>query len=226
MGPRPQRPVAAARRRPAAKADPDLREPKAAQHQRLLRAVDLRLREPHHRAARGAHAGGAAPQPDQRQADEGVVVGELGRRSRRLAGDPAGRPDPEEGQRPGPATARRDLHVLPAADLRALPESVVRGLMPVGCDVQAFRGRHRARRPGPLPRLADVCVRMPLQEGVFQPQDRQGREVHAVLSAHRGRPAHGVLGNLCRAVALSRPGALRRGPGAGGGLGRERHRPV
>ena len=126
----------------------------------------------------------------------------------------------------GPAAARRDLHVLPAADLRTLPEPVVRGIMPVGCDVQALRGRHRARRPGPLPWLADVRVRMPVQEGVFQPQDRQGREVHAVLPADRGRPAHGVLGNLCRAAALSRAGPLRRGPGARRGLGRERHRPV
>ena len=110
--------------------------------------------------------------------------------------------------------ARRDVHVLPAADLRALPQPVVRGVVPVGGDVQAQRGRHRAGRPGPLPRLADVCVRMPLQEGVFQPQDRQGREVHAVLSAHRGRPADGVLGDLRGAAALPGAGALRRRPGA------------
>ena len=119
-----------------------------------------------------------------------------------------------------------DVHVLPAADLRALPQPVVRGVVPVGGDVQAHRGRHRARRSGPVPRLADVRVRMPLQEGVFQPQDRQGREVHLLLPAHRGRPAHGVLGDVRGAAALHRAGALRRGPGAGGGVGRERHRPL
>ncbi len=100
------------------------------------------------------------------------------------------------------------LHVLPAADLRALPEPVVCGVVSVGGDVQAHRGRHRARRPGPLPRLADVCVRVPIQEGVFQPQDRQGRKVHPVLSAHRGGVADGVLGNVCGAAALSGSGAL------------------
>ena len=46
-----QGPAAAARRRPAAQAAADLRQPEAAQHRRLLRAVDLRLREPHHRTA-------------------------------------------------------------------------------------------------------------------------------------------------------------------------------
>ena len=119
-----------------------------------------------------------------------------------------------------------DLHVLPAPDLRALPQPVLRGVVPVGGDVQAQRGRHRAGRPGPLPRLADVCVRMSLQEGVFQPQDRQGREVHAVLPADGGRPADGLLGDLRGAAAL--PGlvlydvdrVLR------GGLGGKRHRPL
>ncbi|OOK65698.1 4Fe-4S dicluster domain protein [Mycobacterium kansasii] len=42
--------------------------------------MDVRLREADHRPAGRADAGGAAAQPDQRQADEGVVVGELGRR--------------------------------------------------------------------------------------------------------------------------------------------------
>ena len=37
----------------------------------------------------------------------------------------------------GQTRTRTDVHVLPAADLRALPESVVCGVLPVGCDVQA-----------------------------------------------------------------------------------------
>ena len=69
--------------------------------------------------------------------------------------------------------------------------------------------------------LADVRVRMPVQEGVFQPQDRQGREVHLLLSARRSRAAHGVRRDLRGTVALHRAGALRRGPGARGGVGRE-----
>ena len=85
-------------------------------------------------------------------------------------GDPARRPDPGEGQRAGQAGTRADVHVLPAADLRALPEPVVRRVVPVGGDVQARRGRHRAGRPGPVPWLADVRVRLPVQEGVLQPQ--------------------------------------------------------
>jgi nitrate reductase beta subunit len=88
-------------------------------------------------------------------------------------------------------------------------------LLPIGCDVQAQRGRHRAGRPGPLPWLADVRLGMPLQEGVFQPQDRQSREVHVVLPAHGSRPADHLLGNLRGTVALPRAGALRRRQGAG-----------
>ena len=193
LGPGQEGPAAAARRRPVQEAGDDLLQPEAALHRRLLRAVDLRLREPDERPARRAHAGGAAAQPDQRRADEGGVVGELGRRPRRQPGDPVRRPDSEEGQRAGQAGTRADLHVLPAADLRALPEPVLRGVLPVRGDVQARRGRHRAGRPGPVPRLADVRLRLPVQEGVLQPPHRQGREVHVLLPADRGRPAHGVL---------------------------------
>ena len=56
---------------------------------------------------------------------------------------------------------------------------------PFRCDVQACRRRYRAGRPGRVPRLAHVRVGVPVQEGLLQPQDRQGREVHDVLPAHR-----------------------------------------
>ena len=66
---------------------------------------------------------------------------------------------------------------------------VVRRVLPLGRDLQASRGRHRPGRPGPLPRLADVRLRLPVQEGLLQPPHRQGREVHVLLPAGRGRPA-------------------------------------
>ncbi len=47
-------------------------------------------------------------------------------------------------------------------------------------------------------------------------------EVHLLLSAHRGRSADGVLGNLRRAHPLSRRRALRRRRDRGGGERAER----
>ena len=69
-------------------------------HRRLLRALDLRLRDAHQRAARGAHPGGPAEVADHRQAHEDRVVGQLGRRPRRLARDTlAGDPILKKAQR-------------------------------------------------------------------------------------------------------------------------------
>jgi len=59
-------------------------------------------------------------------------------------------------------------------------------------------------RPGPLPGLAVLRVRLPVQEGVLQPPHRQGGEVHPLLPADRGRAAHDLLGDLRRAAALPR----------------------
>ena len=126
----------------------------------------------------------------------------------------------------GPDDLRAGVHVLPAADLRALPEPVVRGQLPVGRDVQARGGRHRARRPGPLPRLALLRLGLPVQEGLLQPPHRQGREVHALLPADRGRPAHDLLGDVRRPHPLPRPGPVRRRPHRGGRLGARRARPA
>ena len=132
-----------------------------------------------------------------------TLVGELGRQPRRGPRDGPPRPDRREAPQgvrgPDQVRVRADVHVLPAADLRALPEPGVHGVLPVRCDLQAGRGRHRPRRPGPVPRLAAVHHRVPVQEGLLQPQDRQGREVHVLLPAHRGRAADGVLGDLRRA---------------------------
>ena len=125
------------------------------------------------------------------------------------AGDPILRPD----LRTGAAGVREGVPVLPAPHLRALPQPVLRRVVPVRGDLQAGRGRHRAGRPGPLPRLADVRHRLPVQEDLLQPPHRQGREVHVLLPAHRDRPAHHLLGDLRRPAALHRADALRRRPG-------------
>ena len=115
-----------------------------------------------------------------------------------------GPPRPDRGEAPqgvrgqDQVRVREDLHVLPAADLRALPQPVLHGLVPVRRDLQAGRGRHRAGRPGPLPRLAAVHHRLPVQEDLLQPQVRQGREVHVLLPAHRGGAADGLLGDVRR----------------------------
>jgi hypothetical protein len=130
-------------------------------------------------------------------------------------------------ERQGQDRVRADLHVLPAAHLRALPQ-------PVLCVAPAPRARctsaartascwstRTAAAAG-----ACACQRLPVQEGLLQPQDRQGREVHLVLPAHRGRHAHRVLGDLRRPAALHRPGPLRRRQGPRGRGDRERARPL
>jgi nitrate reductase beta subunit len=88
---------------------------------------------------------------------------------------------------------RKHLHDVPAAPVRALPEPGLRGIVPVGLDLQARGRRHRADRPGQVPRLAHVRLGLPLQEDLLQLAVGQGREVHLLLPAHRSRPAHRVL---------------------------------
>ena len=73
-----------------------------------------------------------------------------------------------------------------------------------------------------LPRLALLRLGLPVQEGLLQPPHRQGREVHALLSADRDRPADDLLGDVRRADPLPRPRPLRRRPRAGGRVGARR----
>ena len=213
-------------RRALQEAADDLLQPQAALDRRVLRAVDLRLRHADRRAGAGAHPGGAAEVADLGPEHEDRVVGELGRRPRRLHQERAPRPDAREDRREGEVRVRADLHVLPAAHLRALPEPVVRRLLPERGDLQARGGRHRPRRPGPLPRLADVRLGLSLQEDLLQPPHRQGREVHLLLPAHRGGPADRLLRDVRRPAALHRPDALRRRPGAGGRVDDRRAGPL
>ena len=103
---------------------------------------------------------------------------------------------------------RKHLHDVSAEALRALPQSELRRLLPFRFDLQAGGGRHRPDRPGQVPRLADVRLRLPLQEDLLQLDVRQSRKVHLLLPAHRGRASHGLLGNLRRPHPLSRRAAL------------------
>ena len=226
LGARPQGPAAAEGRRPRQEAADDLLQPRPAGDRRLLRAVHLRLRDARRRAARRPRPGRAPALAAHRQADGRHVGAQLGRGAGRRPGVGAQGPAPAGHAGAGAPDLRAGVHVLPAADLRALPEPVVRRLVPVGRDVQARGGRHRARRPGPLPRLALLRLGLPVQEGLLQPPHRQGREVHALLPADRDRPADDLLGDLRRAHPLPRPRALRRRPRPGGRLGARRARPA
>ena len=63
-----------------------------------------------------------------------------------------------------------------------------------------------------------MCVSgCPYKKIYYNWSSRQIGEVHLLLSAHRGRPADGLLGNLRRPHPLSRRGALRRRPHRGSG---------
>ena len=198
-----------------------LRQPRAAGAEGLLRAVDLRLPDAGGGAAGRRLPRGAAEVAHHRPGHQGHLVGQLGRQPRRRERDGPPRPHrragPSRVRGQGPLRARADLHVLPAADLRALPQPVVHGVLPLGGDLQARRGRHRPGRPGPVPWLAAVHHRLPVQEDLLQPQDRQGREVHVLLPTDRGGPADGLLGDLRRAAALPRPLPVRRRPRHAGG---------
>ena len=119
--------------------------------------------------------------------------------------------DPEGDLRP----VREHLHDVPAAPVRALPEPGLRGVLPLGLDLQARGGRHRPHRPGQVPRLAHVRLGLPLQEDLLQLAKRQGREMHLLLPAHRGRPAHRLLRNLRGPHPLPGRAAVRRRPHRG-----------
>ena len=199
-------------------ADAHLRQPQPARDRRLLRALHFRLRPPAIGTRNEGRADGAPAQPDHRQAHGEDRLGpELGRDPRRRIQQAQQgqelRRHPEGHLRP----VREHLHDVPAQAVRALPEPGLRGELPVGLDLQARGRRHRADRPGQVPRLAHVRFRLPVQEDLLQLEERQGREVHLLLPAHRSRPADRVLGDLRRPHPLPGRAAVRRRPHRGGG---------
>src|SRR5665811_1041516 len=183
----------AACRRAAAQAGQHLLEPRPARDRRLLRALDLRLRPPDLGAGRGSPAGRPAEIAGHREEPRPTVGPELGGRPGGLARARRQGPQPARARGGGEARVRADLHDVPAADLRALHQPLLRSLLPLGRDVQARGGRDRPGRPGGLPLLALLRLRLPLQEGLLQLADGQGREVQLLLSADRGRPADRLL---------------------------------
>ena len=109
------------------------------------------------------------------------------------------------------------LHDVSAAAVRTLPQPDLCGLLPLWRDLQARGGRHRADRPGEMPRLADVRLGLPLQEGLLQLGNRQIREMHPVLSPDRKRQPDRLFGNLRRSNPVSRCHPLRCRPDRGSG---------
>ena len=89
-----------------------------------------------------------------------------------------------------PSTQR--LVLLPGPDLQPLHLPRLPGALPAQGDLQAARGRHRADRPGALPRLSQVRRGLPVQEGrCTAPTTRHEREVHRLLPADRGQGPDG-----------------------------------
>ena len=159
-------------------------------HRRLRRPVDVRLPDADRRAAGHSEPQRALDLRADRQGHGHASGAATGTTTWPVRTEHARR-RPEPGQTSSSTCqdgVRAGLHVLPAAHLRALPQPLLRRVLPVRGDVQARGGRHRAGRPGPLPRLAVLRVRLPVQEGLLQPPHRQGREVHAVL-LRGSRPA-------------------------------------
>ena len=213
LGARPQGPAAAEGRRPGQEAADDLLQPRPAGDRRLLRAVHLRLRDARRRAARRPRPGRAPALAAHRQADGRRSGGRTGTRGWPAARSRAPKDPHLQGMQEQVRMTYEQafMFFLPRICEHCLNPSCVASL-PVGRDVQARGGRHRARRPGPLPRLALLRLGLPVQEGLLQPPHRQGREVHALLPADRDRPADDLLGDLRRAHPLPRPRALRRRP--------------
>ena len=217
----PARPAQAQGRRPVQEAAHDLLQPEAALDRRLLRAVDLRLRDAHRRARPGAHPGGAAEVADLGQEHEDRVVGQLGRRPRRLHRDRAPRPDAQEDRRQGEVRVRADLHVLPAAHLRALPQPVVRGVVPRRARSTSARrtASSWSTRTGAA---AGGCASpaAPTRRSTSTTAPARPRSARSASRASRSACPTVCSETCVGPAALHRPDALRRRQGARGRVDR------
>ena len=87
----------------------------------------------------------------------------------------------------GQVRVRADLHVLSAAHLVSTA-STPRARRPARVGRSTSAPRTASSWSIRTSAAAGACASpVPLQEGLLQPQDRQGREVHLLLSPHRGR---------------------------------------
>jgi hypothetical protein len=204
LGAEAQRQDPAQDRRQVAGAGEDLRQPRSARDRRLLRALHLRLRTP----AEGARAGGLpTARPRSLITGERMEKIEWGPNWEEILGGEFAKRSADhnfEG-------VQKEIYgqfentfmmYLPRLCEHCLNPACVGGL-PVRRHLQARGGRHRPDRPGQVPRLAHVRVGLPLQEDLLQLVERQVREVHLLLSAHRGGPADGVLRDLRRAASAT-----------------------
>jgi len=117
--------------------------------------------------------------------------------------------------RPKSLISGKDMNVTWSAnwddDLGGGPELLRHDVVPLGGDLQACGGRHRPGRPGRVPRVAQVHHQLPVQEGLLQPQDRQGREVRDLPHSSTLRAQHGDLLALReRQVPTREPAELER----------------
>ena len=200
-----------------------LRQPEPARDRRLLRALHLRLHAPADRAGERDHAGrapGLAASPASGWRSSGARTGRRSwaREFRKRSKDRnfEGIQKQMYGQ-----FENTFMFYLPRLCEHCLNPACV-AACPSGSHLQARGGRHRPDRPGEVPRLAHVRLRLPVQENLLQLAVRQGGEVHLLLPAHRGRRAHRVLGDLRRPHPLPRRAAVRRRPHRGSGERRER----
>ena len=162
--------------------------------------MDLRLREPDHRAGPAAHPGRPAQVAAHRPGHEGRA----GRRTGTTT-SAAARSSPattrswrRSARRCGSSSRRPSCSTCRASASTASTRRAPRPARP-GAIYKRSRGRHRPGRPGQVPRLADVRHRLPVQEDLLQPPHRQGREVHVLLPADRGRHPDGLRRDLRRA---------------------------
>ena len=126
--------AAAQGRRPAAQARDALLQPRAADARRLLRALDLRLRDAHD--APGRRSTSRSRGRSRRSPGRPLDLQWGPNWEDDLAGAPErapARPEPPRRRRGARAArVRESVHVLPPAHLRALPQPVVRRVVPLG----------------------------------------------------------------------------------------------
>ena len=91
------------------------------------------------------------------------------------------------------------------------PEPGVRGVLPERGDLQARGGRHRPDRPGQVPRLADVHLRLPDKKIYFNWKSVKSEKcIFCYPRIEAGQPT--VCSETCVRRILPRRAALRRRP--------------
>ncbi len=205
LGARPEGPAAAEGRRPAAQAaanifsNPDLPElddyyePWTYDYEQLTNAGPVRA------STRGP------PESQRHRRAHGHRMGpELGGRPRRRPGDRAPGPEPARASR---TQVKMEYERVFMMYLPRICEHCLNPCCVASCPSGAM---YKREEDGIV--LVDqercrgwrMCVSgCPYKKVYFNRHTRQGREVHALLPAHRGRDADGLLGDLRRAASAT-----------------------